>query len=321
MSQRKKLLITGASGFIGKALINSLKSKYSIRILTYNLFSVEILKKLFPEISDVHNISNLNEIQWNELFHEVDTIIHCGAQTKPLKNGIEPEQQFMKSNYEATINLAKSAAENGVRRFIFLSSMSVYGNMRQCAQFSENSPLKPTNAYGLSKLRAEQELMGLSEKLEVVIIRPPLIYGPGAAGNFKKLFTLVNKRMPMPLGAIKNKRHFCGINNLIDFINLCIDAEQAKNQAFLISDREAISTTDLVKKISKALNKKNYLIPIPHQILEKTLKFIGMARLADQLLYNIEIDSTKARTLLQWIPPYTLEQELQLSVDHFLQNQ
>ncbi|MDP3268411.1 MAG: NAD-dependent epimerase/dehydratase family protein, partial [Legionella sp.] len=275
----------------------------------------------FPEISDVHHTNNLNETQWNELFHEVDTIIHCGAQTKPLKNGIEPEQQFMKSNYEATINLAKSAVENGVRRFIFLSSMSVYGNMRQYTQFSEHSPLKPTNAYGVSKLRAEQELMEFSDELEVVIIRPPLIYGPGSSGNFKKLFTLVNKGIPMPLGAIKNKRHFCGINNLVDFINLCIDAEQAKNEVFLISDREAISTTDLVKKISNAMNKKNYLIPVPHRILEKTLKFIGMLRLADQLLYNIEIDSTKARALLHWVPPYTLEQELQLSVDHFLQNQ
>ncbi|HHF7345698.1 TPA: NAD-dependent epimerase/dehydratase family protein [Legionella feeleii] len=315
------ILVTGANGFVGRALVCSfLKNKQPIRILTHSTKSAAILKTEVSPDLDVYCIQTVidNDL-WDKLFDGIDAVIHCGAQTHPQKNIENSQQQFMKANYDTTMNLANKAAIYGVRRFIFLSSMSVFGNMKRYIPFTEKTALLPITPYGISKLRAEEALKELSDRIELVIIRPPLVYGPGVKGNFKKLFSLVYKELPLPLGAIKNKRHFIGINNLVDFIILCVWAEKAKNEIFLVADSEALSTTALINQIGRAMDKKNYLIPIPHKLLELMLKIIGLSRLADQLLYNIEIDFTKAKTLLNWVPPYSLQEELQLSINHFLQ--
>lgn len=318
---KNTILITGANGFVGRALVCSfLKKNQSIRILTHSTNSVAILRKEVSDNLDVYCMQTVVDTdQWDKLFDGVDAVIHCGAQTHPLKNIENSQQQFMKANYDTTMNLANKAVAYGVRRFVFLSSMSVFGNMKQYTPFIETTDLSPITPYGLSKLKAEEALKELSNKIELVIIRPPLVYGPGVKGNFKKLFSLVDKKLPLPLGAIKNKRHFIGINNLIDFIILCVWADKAKNEIFLVADNEALSTTALITQIGQAMHKKSYLIPIPHKFLERILKITGLARLADQLLYNIEIDFTKAKTLLNWVPPYSLQEELQLSINHFLQ--
>ena len=317
---KHRILVTGANGFIGRALVCTLlKSNYSIRILTHSSKSA---RQLRDEVSTVLDIYSMNDVieseQWEAVFKDVDTVIHCGAQLYPSQKIKDTQQQFMKSNYDTTINLAKNAINNNVRRFIFLSSMSVFGNMRQYIPFTETTPLIPIDSYGLSKLEAEKGLREFSDKIELVIIRPPLVYGPGVKNNFKKLFSLIHKGMPLPLGAIKNKRHFIGINKLIDFIITCISSEKAKNEEFIVKDNEALSTTELIQHIGKAMNKKNRLIPVPSRALEFMLKTAGLSRLAEQLFYNIEIDFSKAKRLLHWTPPYSLQEELQLSVEHFL---
>lgn len=313
-------LVTGANGFIGRALVNTLlKNNHTIRILTHSVHSAQKLKSELPGAFDVHCLNDIEiNDHWSVLFQDVDTVIHCGAQTTPPENTEEAQQQLMKANYDTTMKLATEAATHNVRRFIFLSSMSVFGDMKQDKPFTEHTPLAPLNVYGLSKLKAEEGLKTLKDKIELVIIRPPLVYGPGVKNNFKKLFTLVDKKLPLPLGGIKNKRHFIGINNLVDFIILCISAEYAKNEEFVVSDTEALSTTELIRHISKAIGTRNYLIPVPHKPLEFLLKCAGMTKLAEQLFYNIVIDHSKAKRLLNWTPPYSFQEELQASVDHFL---
>ncbi|WP_026069273.1 NAD-dependent epimerase/dehydratase family protein [Legionella tunisiensis] len=232
---KNTILITGANGFVGRALVCSfLKNNQPIRILTHSTNSVAILNTEVSADLDVYCIKTvIDNDQWDKLFDGVDAVIHCGAQTRPQKNIENSQQQFMKANYDTTMNLANKAVIYGVRRFVFLSSMSVFGNMKQYIPFTEETALVPITSYGVSKLRAEEALKELSNKIELVIIRPPLVYGPGVKGNFKKLFSLVYKKLPLPLGAIKNKRHFIGINNLVDFIILCVWAEKAKNEIFL----------------------------------------------------------------------------------------
>lgn len=317
----KTILLTGANGFVGRALLNALlKNNYSIRILAHSTHSAQ---KVRMEVSNTLEVFCLTEViksdLWDEVLRDVDTVIHCAAQLHAIDNTETPQQQFMRSNCDTTLNLAQNAAHQGVRRFIFLSSMCVFGNMKQYAPFTEETELNPLTPYGKSKLEAEEGLKKLSGDIEIVIIRPPLVYGPGVKNNFKRLFSLVNQRVPLPLGSINNKRHFIGINNLIDFIITCILLDNAKNEVFLVADKDALSTTELIHRIGKAMNKKSILIPIPHRLLERLLKYTGLSRLSEQLFYNIEIDFHKAQSLLHWIPPYSLQEELNLSVAHFLE--
>lgn len=315
-----KILITGANGFVGRALVYTLlRSNRSIRILTHSVNSAKKLRKEVPGDFDIYCLDDVSDFnQWDQLFSGVDTVVHCGAQLKSPDNSPESQEQLMQANFNTTFTLAKKAAKHKVRRFIFLSSMSVFGNMKQYTPFTENTSLEPIDTYGLSKLKAEEGLKTLSSQIELVIIRPPLVYGPGVKNNFKKLFTLVDKKLPLPLGAIRNKRHFIGINNLIHFIILCISSENAKNETFVIADNEALSTTELINRIGTAMRKKSYLIPVPHKALETVLKYSGLSRLSEQLFYNIVIDFSKAKQLLNWSPPFSFQEELQLSVDHFL---
>jgi nucleoside-diphosphate-sugar epimerase len=217
-------------------------------------------------------------------------------------------------NKDISLALAKQLAENGLKRFIFVSSIGVNGaTTEKESPFTEKSTEKPHSPYALSKYEAEIELTKLAMELnfELVIIRPPLVYGANAPGNFGKLVQIVQKRLPLPFGAINNKRSYVSVTNLASFLVVCATHKKAANQTFLIADGLPISTTVLLKKLMQALRVKSFLLPLPSSLIRLFLSIIGKKSMAVQLLDNLEVDNSKASTQLGWSPVETMDEALQ----------
>jgi nucleoside-diphosphate-sugar epimerase len=304
------ILITGANGFIGAYLSKAL--------IKNNLNVIQVVRKNQSTKKNANIIIKEINIKtdWNDSLKGIDVVIHLAGRAHVLKEkAIDPYQAFTSINVDATKSLAIQAAANGVKRFIFVSSVGVNGN-KTIAPFTELQPPNPQELYAISKKNAEDSLWEISHKtgLEVVVIRPPLVYGSGAKGNFEKLVKLCNYKIPLPFGAVHNKRSFIYVENLIDFIVNCIDHPLAANETFLISDDEDISTTELIKYIQHAMGQKSILIPVPKDLLSSLFKLMGKSALYNKLCGNLEMDITKAKELLNWKPPYTLKEGVNITV-------
>jgi nucleoside-diphosphate-sugar epimerase len=237
-------------------------------------------------------------------------------------NASDPLTEFRKMNRDATLAVARLAAESGVKRFVFLSSIKVNGEMtRPGHSFKPDDIHVPDDPYGLSKYEAEQGLLALAQKtgMEVVIIRPPLVYGPGVKANFASMMKWMGKPIPLPFGAIHNQRSLVALDNLVSFISLCADREKspkAANQVFLISDGQDVSTTQLLRKVGQALNHhtpsgiKAWLVPIPVSIMTFFAKLLGKGAVANRLFGSLQVDSSKARDLLGWQPIVPMDEQL-----------
>jgi nucleoside-diphosphate-sugar epimerase len=320
----KTVLVTGASGFIGQALVKTLcQNGYEVRATVRSESALHLMSQ-FKEQLKLKKLTTLNlgELSsntiWDEAIKGVGTIIHCAARAHVLhETSSNPLKTFRQANCQVTEHLGKEANRLAVQRFIFISSIGVLGNSSYATPFTENSPPNPQVPYAQAKWEAEQRLEQLATTMEFVIIRPPLVYGPGAKGNFEKLLSLVHKGFPLPFGKVQNKRQLIGIANLTDFIARCIEAPQAANQIFLVADKEVVTTTQLLQQLSKAMGKKARLLSIPHKLLVWGFQSIGKVKLAEQLLSNLEINSDKTKTILAWEPPFTMEEQLQHTVDYY----
>ena len=305
-----KLLITGATGFIGQTLVGELISqKIDISI------AVRKKSKLFPSEIEQFVMGDF-EINPNfyEIFSGVDCVIHLAGRAHVIdKTQASVLDEFRKSNTELTINLAQQASMAGVKRFIFLSSVRVNGNQNNYSFLETDTP-NPQEPYAISKHEAEQGLLKLAESslLKVVIIRTPLVYGKGAKGNFGRLTQWASAKImiPLPLGAVNNARSLIAIDNLVSFIILCVLHQKSVNQIFLISDNDTISTTELLKKIAKAFNKKALLLPVPISWMIFVAKLLGKEADAKRLFSSLMIDNSKARDLLDWHPITNIEKQL-----------
>ena len=310
----KVILVTGANGFVGKALVRALcLSGYAVRA-TVRSETARAVMGSYRDKLQLHNLTlfNLGELNdqtdWSEVLDHVDTVIHCAARAHVLcETSSNPLETFRQINTHVTQNLARQASDKRIRRFIFLSSIGVLGLNSLTTPFTDESEPNPQVPYAQAKWEAEQSLHAIRGTMDKVIIRPPIVYGSGVKGNFGKLLTFINKNIPIPLGAVKNKRQFIGIDNLVDFIITCIEPQMAINETFLIADKEVISTTQLLQNLARLMKKRIILLPVPHKLMEWGLKSIGMSKLAGQLLGNLEIKSDKAKTLLNWEPPYTMD--------------
>lgn len=312
------VFITGANGFIGRALIQHLHNS-SASIIAAVRRSSPFLPEAVKQI-EITDYSAVND--WRDTLKRVDVVIHLAARVHVMKDdSSDLLAEYRKVNTIATLNLARRSAAAGVKRFIFISSIKVNGEKTHPEHpFTADDPCAPQDPYVISKYEAEQGLLALAEAtgLEVVIIRPPLVYGPGVKANFATLMKWINRPMPLPFGSVDNKRSLVAIDNLVSFIVLCIEHPSAANEIFLISDGEDVSTTELIRKTARAMGKKIRLIPMPGKLLVSIASLLGKRDIASRLFGSLQVDSLKARDLLGWRPVITMEQQLQKTVDAFV---
>lgn len=287
------VLVTGATGFIGSVLTKSLKgSGFSVRLLLRQKSECPEDNCLFNEYSDAKALL--------PACCGVETVIHLAA--KAHQSGIS-EETFRRVNTDLTIALATAAAKQGVRRFIFLSSIGVHG-IKSDTPFTSTDTPKPVEEYAKSKLNAEIALRKISAEtgMEVVIVRPPLVFGPDAPGNFGRLLALSKLKIPLPLGAINNQRSFVFVDNLVDLLIHCISHPNAANQIFLVSDDHNVSTSALLVSMIKAQGRKPMLIPIPVSLLQFVASVFGRRHLIDRLCDNLTVDISHTKDMLGWRP-------------------
>jgi nucleoside-diphosphate-sugar epimerase len=306
----ERVLITGGNGFLGNALAKgTIASGYFVRISSrQKMTSKEVLL-------EYHQVGNLDgTTDWVAALQGVDVVVHCAGRAHVLyETSKDPLAFFRIVNLDGTINLARQAVKAGVNRFVFISSIAVNGLQTAVGKsFSEADQPKPYNAYAFSKSESEQGLMEIAAEtgLEVVIIRPPLVYGPNAPGNFGLLMRAMRNGWPLPLGAVNNQRSLVGIDNLVDFIITCINHPQAANQTFLVSDGQDLSTTELVQGMAKAGGMAARLLPVPNWALQTGASLLGKGDAVQRLCNNLQIDISKARSLLSWVPPVSVEEGL-----------
>lgn len=241
----------------------------------------------------------------------MDVVIHLAARVHVMKErSHNPLDAFREVNLEATINLAKAAKKSGVKRFIFISSIKVNGEVTTTLPFTAQDIPRPQDPYCVSKMEAELKLLELHEPevFDVVIIRPPLVYGPGVKGNLLKLMWFVEKDLPIPLGRIDNKRSLVSILNLVDLIIHVADHPEAGGNIFLVSDDLDLSSKELIIKMAKYFGKSAHLLPVPVSVMKFAAKILGQKKYADRLLGNLQVDISSTKEILNWSPPYSFEE-------------
>lgn len=291
----KKIFITGSTGFVGRHLVNVLKKQ--------NISFVAGSRALYGDLVTQQN--------WEGLLSGCDGVIHLAARVHVMdETSTDPLAEFRKMNVETTLNIARAAKKMGVKRFIFISSIKVNGEETFAQAFKATDISAPQDFYGISKMEAENELLKLHNPglFEVVIIRPPLIYGPGVKANFEKLFSLAGLGLPLPFERVGNQRSLVSVFNLIDLIMTALVHPKAAGEIFMVSDDRDLSLNELIKLMAKVQGKKARLLPVPVGVMKLAASVLGKKSYADRLFGNLQVDIEKTKKLLDWKPPYTFEE-------------
>lgn len=296
------ILLTGANGFIGCHAAIELSSKPFFRVFATVRRPVQLL------VDDLIVMPSIgSDTAFFEALSGQHVVIHTAARAHiTTDNSSDPLAAFRTVNVDGTLNLAQQASEAGVRRFIFLSSIGVNGVSNKMP-FTVNDTPNPSEPYAQSKWEAEQGLIQIAEQtgMEVVIIRPPLVYGPNAPGNFGRLVRWVEKGIPLPLGAVHNQRTLVGLDNLVDLIRVCIDHPAAANRVILAGDDEDVSTTQILQGIAEGMGRPSRLIPVPESLLWAGASLLGKRAMAEKVLGSLQVDISETKKLLDWEPPYS----------------
>jgi len=325
MAQSKRVLVTGANGFVGRSLIPSLHNKYLITVTYRN--SNELPK--INESLDLHyvyyDLENVNT-DYNNLLNNIDTVIHLAGRVHfDDSNSKDADDIYYKNNVLGTKLLAEAASKVNVRRFIYLSTVKVNGEKNSVDSknkpivFNEDNTPLPHGAYAKSKLDAEIAIRKIcrKSKMDFVILRPTLVYGPGVRANFLSLIDVVNKQYPLPLATVKNKRSLLYVGNLVHAISMCVNCPEASNRTYLISDTE-ISVPELIGKIASLLEKKALLFPFPVKLLKILASFTGKRPMIDRLTGSLLVDNSSLCEDVRWVPTYSLDEGLQATVTWYL---
>lgn len=304
------ILITGSTGFLGRSVENALKGSRKLRLAVRNPLVINQ-----PCNSEIVSCDLKYTKDWSNALASVEVVIHCAARVHVMNEDvIDPLAEFRSVNVEGTLRLARQAAVAGVRRFIFISSIKVNGESTQLGSpFTPADEPKPLDPYGISKMEAEQGLreLSLSTGMEVVIIRPPLVYGRGVKANFATMMQWLKRGYPLPLGSItSNRRSLVYLENLVDLICLCVSHPKAANQTFLVSDNEDVSTTALLRKMAKSLGCPARLVNISPTLIKLSTRLIGKPGISDRLCGSLQVDITKTQELLGWTPKFSLDEGL-----------
>jgi nucleoside-diphosphate-sugar epimerase len=319
----KRILITGSNGFIGLNLCQRLSE------LQYDLICPLRSAKASSQMPDSFCAKKIivgdigPDTEWNDALKNVDTVIHLAARVHVLaEKEADPLRAFRGVNVDGTKRLASAAYAEGVKRFIYISSIGVNGQTTGPQPFTEACTPQPYDPYTLSKWEAEQALQDIAQEtgLEIVILRPPLVYGENAPGNFSRLIKLVDSGIPLPLGSVNNRRSFVYVDNLVDAIVHCIEHPAAVGQTFLVSDGQDVSTPGFIRLIAHSMGREPRLIPFPPRLLKTMGRLLGKESEIDRLIGSLVLDISKIRRELDWTPPCTMEQGLRKAVEGNLQS-
>lgn len=310
------IVVTGATGFVGSGLLDTLASSGRHDVAAMSRSANQNLPSNLRQMPIVDIAAQSDLV---EKLQDVDVVIHTAARAHIMKDqAADPLAEFRHVNVAGTLNLARQAAEAGVRRFVFISSIKVNGEQTAPGRpFTADDIPTPEDPYGVSKWEAEQGLLQISREtgMEIVIIRPPLVYGPGVKGNFASMIKLVAKALPLPLGAIHNKRSLVALDNLVDLIITCTEHPAAANQVFLAGDGEDLSTADLLRRVAAAMDRPARLVPLPAGVLQFGAMLFGKRAVAKRLLGSLQVDISRARELLGWTPPLSVDEGLMRCFD------
>jgi UDP-glucose 4-epimerase len=310
-----KILLTGGNGFVGKYLQTKLYDHTLVLTSRGNVLgnSPKYFKKTIS-----------SKESFEDCLMDVEVVIHAAARVHQMNDLAEdPQKEFMETNCFGTLNLARQAAQAGVKRFIFLSSIKVNGEESDSGSpFSFDDPRMPKDPYGISKAKAEEGLLKIAAetRLEVTIIRPPLVYGPNVKANFAALLKLASKNVPLPLGSVNNKRSFVALDNLVNLIVTCINHPKAANQVFLVSDDNDVSTSKLFSIMVEAYGKKARLINVSPHFLRLIAKLIGKEEMIDRLCGDLSVDIRHTKNTLDWTPVVSLVDGVKICVSNSLSN-
>jgi len=312
------ILVTGGTGFVGSALLNRLlrdgyETSTNVRSSVSNI----------PVGVQSHLIGGMTAAtDWSAALKGVQAVVHCAARVHVMNDrSLDPLEIYRQVNVDGTLNLARQAAQSGVRRFVFVSSIKVNGEVSRPSQpFTADEVPDPLDPYGISKLEAELGLREIEAKtdMEVVIVRPPLVFGPGVKANFASMMRWVAHELPLPFGAIHNARSMVSLDNLVDLLVTCLKHPAAKGHTFLVSDGEDLSTTELLRRTAQAMGKKAILLPVPTYFLELCGALLGKRAVAQRLCGSLQVDIKKTKDLLGWSPPVSVDEGLRQTATHFL---
>lgn len=312
-----RVLVTGAAGFVGSALVRRLTDEGREVVATYRSAPAAPVSGAMQLVTG----ELTQQTDWTAALQGVDVIVHCAARAHVLNDtALDPLAVFRAANVDVSRRLALQAAEAGVRRFIYLSSVKANGEETATGQpFNSQDEPHPVDPYGLSKLEAERALLGVAEKtgIELVIIRPVLVYGPGVKANFRTMMKWLSRGWPLPLGSVRNRRSLMALDNLVDLIICCLAHPAAAGEVFMASDGEDLSSTDLLRRLGMALNCRAILLPVPVSLLAVAARALGREAIAQRLCGSLQVDLRHTCETLDWCPPLSVDEGLRRAAAEF----